>query len=98
LSRRRRHTRFSRDWSSDVCSSDLKKARKEAEQQIIEIQTNAELIKIEMKSAEKNLDAVRARIEAAKRQGDRELLIELLMHEEEISEESRVGKGRRTRV
>src|SRR5690606_41004490 len=23
LSRRRRHTRFSRDWSSDVCSSDL---------------------------------------------------------------------------
>src|SRR5690606_41097559 len=22
-SRRRRHTRFSRDWSSDVCSSDL---------------------------------------------------------------------------
>src|SRR5690606_39457366 len=24
FSRRRRHTRFSRDWSSDVCSSDLK--------------------------------------------------------------------------
>src|SRR5690606_39497996 len=24
-SRRRRHTRFSRDWSSDVCSSDLGK-------------------------------------------------------------------------
>src|SRR5690606_40445719 len=23
----RRHTRFSRDWSSDVCSSDLKSAR-----------------------------------------------------------------------
>ena len=40
----------------------IKKARKEAEQQIIEIQTNAELIKIEMKSAEKNLDAVRARL------------------------------------
>ena len=31
----------------------IKKARKEAEQQIIEIQTNAELIKIEMKNAEK---------------------------------------------
>src|SRR5690606_31079950 len=26
FSSRRRHTRFSRDWSSDVCSSDLKKA------------------------------------------------------------------------
>src|SRR6266511_3102726 len=25
VSSRRRHTRFSRDWSSDVCSSDLKK-------------------------------------------------------------------------
>src|SRR5690606_39924142 len=25
FSSRRRHTRFSRDWSSDVCSSDLKK-------------------------------------------------------------------------
>src|SRR5690606_39287383 len=29
FSSRRRHTRFSRDWSSDVCSSDLK-ARKQA--------------------------------------------------------------------
>src|SRR5690606_7065439 len=26
FSSRRRHTRFSRDWSSDVCSSDLKKS------------------------------------------------------------------------
>src|SRR5690606_21821075 len=27
---RRRHTRFSRDWSSDVCSSDLKQATSRA--------------------------------------------------------------------
>src|SRR5690606_40449181 len=27
---RRRHTRFSRDWSSDVCSSDLRKLRRVA--------------------------------------------------------------------
>src|SRR5690606_39624720 len=27
FSSRRRHTRFSRDWSSDVCSSDLRKYR-----------------------------------------------------------------------
>src|SRR5690606_40952745 len=26
FSSRRRHTRFSRDWSSDVCSSDLKRS------------------------------------------------------------------------
>src|SRR5690606_40162347 len=28
VSSRRRHTRFSRDWSSDVCSSDLKALEK----------------------------------------------------------------------
>ncbi|HHW47192.1 MAG TPA: hypothetical protein GXX14_01050 [Clostridiaceae bacterium] len=71
----------------DVLFEDIKnqieKARKEAEQQIIEIQTNAELIKIEMKNAEKNLNAVKARIEAAQKQGDKEILIELLMQEEE---------------
>src|SRR5690606_40224903 len=30
FSSRRRHTRFSRDWSSDVCSSDLGVVRREA--------------------------------------------------------------------
>src|SRR5690606_40153262 len=30
FSSRRRHTRFSRDWSSDVCSSDLKGIEKHA--------------------------------------------------------------------
>jgi len=61
----------------------IEKARKEAEQQILEIQTNAELIKIEMKNSEKNLNAIKARVEAAQRQGDKDLLIELLMQEEE---------------
>jgi len=61
----------------------IEKARKEAEQQIIEIQTNAELIKMEMKNAEKNLNAVKARVEAAQRQGDKDLLVELLIQEEE---------------
>ncbi|KNY29712.1 PspA/IM30 family protein [Pseudobacteroides cellulosolvens] len=60
------------------------KARKEAEQQIIEIQTNAELIKIEMKNSEKNLNAVKARVEAAQRQGDMDILVELLVQEEEL--------------
>src|SRR5690606_39334291 len=39
FSSRRRHTRFSRDWSSDVCSSDLneedeEKVKKELEKKI----------------------------------------------------------------
>ena len=61
----------------------IDKARKEAEHQILEIQTNAELIKIEMKTSEKNLNAVKARVEAAQRQGDKDILIELLVQEEE---------------
>ncbi len=61
----------------------IDKARKEAEQQIIEIQTNAELIKIEMRNAEKNLNAIRTRIEAAQKHGDKDVLVELLMQEEE---------------
>ncbi len=72
----------------DALLEDIKnqidKARKEAEQQIIDIQTNAELIKIEMKNAEKNLNAVKARVEAAQRQGEKELLVELLIQEEEV--------------
>src|SRR5690606_40302389 len=32
FSSRRRHTRFSRDWSSDVCSSDLYRWKRMAEQ------------------------------------------------------------------
>src|SRR5690606_40227822 len=31
FSSRRRHTRFSRDWSSDVCSSDLKPDRRQGQ-------------------------------------------------------------------
>lgn len=63
----------------------IEKARKESEQQIIEIQTNAELIKIEMKNAEKNLAAIKARIETASKQNDKEVLVALLMQEEEYT-------------
>jgi phage shock protein A len=73
----------------EVLFEDIKnqidRARKQAEQQIIEIQTNAELIKIEMKTSEKNLNAVKSRVEAAQKQGEKELLIELLVQEEEYS-------------
>jgi phage shock protein A len=61
----------------------IDKARREAEQQIIEIQTSAEMIKIEMKTAERNLNAIKARVDSAQRAGDKELLVELLVQEEE---------------
>lgn len=61
----------------------LDKARRDAENQIVEIQTNSELIKIELKTAEKNLETVKTRIETAKNQGDKDILVELLIQEEE---------------
>src|SRR5690606_39993345 len=36
FSSRRRHTRFSRDWSSDVCSSDLKRLRAREERATVQ--------------------------------------------------------------
>lgn len=61
----------------------LEKARRKAEGQILEVQTNAEMIKIEMKTAENKLSAIRARVDSAQKQGKKEELIELLMQEEE---------------
>jgi len=61
----------------------IDKARRQAEQQIIEIQTSAEMIKIEMKTAERNLSAITGRVDSAQRAGDKELLVELLVQEEE---------------
>jgi len=58
-------------------------ARRDAEKQIIDIQTNAELMKIETKKSEKELELIRTRIQTAKRQGQKDMLVELLIHEED---------------
>src|SRR6266511_3521971 len=42
FSSRRRHTRFSRDWSSDVCSSDLRLQREDAQQRDVLAHERAE--------------------------------------------------------
>ena len=71
----------------DALFEDIKnqidRARRDAEKQIIDIQTNAELMKIEMKKSEKELAAIQSRISSAKRIGDKELLVELLIQEED---------------
>jgi phage shock protein A len=76
------------DSNPDALIEDIRNqidlARRDAEKQIIDIQTNAELMKIETKKSEKELDLVRSRIETAKRQGKKELLVELLIQEEDI--------------
>lgn len=62
----------------------IEKRKREAQQQILEIQTSVELIKIEMKSAEKNLNIINQRIEMAEKQKDKELTDELLRQEGEL--------------
>jgi len=62
----------------------IEMARKDAEKQIIDIQTNAELMKIETRKSEKELDMIRTRIQTAKRQGQKDLLVELLIQEEDV--------------
>lgn len=62
----------------------LERIRKQAEQQIIEVKTNAEMIKIEMNNAEKKLSAVKSKIEQAKKQEKKDELVQLLIQEEEL--------------
>ncbi len=72
----------------DILFEDIKnqvtKTRKKAEGQILEVQTSAEMIKIEMKTAENKLNAIKTRVESSQKQGKKEELIELLMQEEEL--------------
>jgi len=75
------------DSNPDALIEDIRnqidRARKDAEKQIIDIQTNAELMKIEQKKSERELETIRSRIKTAQRQGQKDLLIELLIHEED---------------
>src|SRR5207302_4258810 len=47
FSSRRRHTRFSRDWSSDVCSSDLDKAVVQAAVHVAALDREARLSRVD---------------------------------------------------
>jgi phage shock protein A len=64
----------------------IEKARGEAEKQILDIHTNAELMKIEQKKSEKELETIRARIQTATKQGQKDLLVELLIQEEDAQQ------------
>src|SRR5690606_40068977 len=97
---RRRHTRFSRDWSSDVCSSDLtfsrissqaKKFEQVSLQEILEDVLADLYVTIETRGAEINADPLPT-IEADPTQM-RQLLQNLVR-----SEERRVRKDGRTEL
>jgi phage shock protein A len=63
--------------------SKIEKTARDAEKQIVEIQTTAELIRIEMENSKAGLDRITTRMEAAKSRGDIELLAELIIQEED---------------
>src|SRR5690606_40327669 len=91
FSSRRRHTRFSRDWSSDVCSSDLHRLR------VLEQVDPPRLLQ---EQAARNKRAVHQRPGIVGKPGIKpghqrpEIDLE---HDEDRSEERRVGKEGRTR-
>jgi len=65
----------------------IEKTGREARQQIIDIQTNAELIRMEMEDSQRKLDQIRNRIEDVRNKGDVELLAHLLIQEEDLEAE-----------
>src|SRR3712207_7788387 len=94
FSSRRRHTRYWRDWSSDVCSSDL-------ERQLLLKQIN-EIVKERLKyPASDEMDANMKRLKYVRYADD--FLIGIIgskedcIHVKERSEERRVGKECRSR-
>jgi phage shock protein A len=74
-------------------SEKLSKVKKEAEEKIIEVQTSVELIKMDNREIEKNLELLKSRIDAAKEKQDRELLTDLLIKEEELTKAYEEGKA-----
>src|SRR5690606_41102199 len=96
---RRRHTRFSRDWSSDVCSSDLVDAgNAEAATAKARAGADYETFTSRYPGLTIGTDAVKARIEGALDAGADYVILYVpgLAHDDR-SEERRVGKGCRSR-
>src|SRR5690606_41044092 len=98
FSSRRRHTRFSRDWSSDVCSSDLLDHLTERDE--------VKFVLVDRADYEWARDVIRERgLDARVRAGTLRAILfspvwDTLDFQDlaERSEERRVGKGCRSRV
>ena len=65
----------------------IQKSRKEAQKQLVEIQTWAETVRIDMKEAEVKLADVKTKITIAAEEGDKKLLTELFVAEEQLESE-----------
>lgn len=65
----------------------IQKSRKEAQKQLVEIQTWAETVRIDVKETEVKLTDVKTKITIATDERDKKLLTELLMAEEQLENE-----------
>src|SRR5207302_7419418 len=92
-SSRRRHTRFSRDWSSDVCSSDLVRARARAGEAVIEVMDSGPGVPLEERESIFNLFfRGRTKADTGVKGSGMGLAIARELVEAHRSEERRVGK------
>ena len=65
----------------------IQKSRKEAQKQLVEIQTWAETVRLDMKEAEVKLTDVKTKITIAAEEHDKKLLTELFVAEEQLENE-----------
>src|SRR2546421_8210892 len=88
FSSRRRHTRSDRDWSSDVCSSDLESAADGDSNELLKLQAERNDLFQKLARAQAEFQNARKRLEA-----DKEQAVQFANR----SEERRVGKECRSR-
>src|SRR5690606_40318974 len=89
FSSRRRHTSFSRDWSSDVCSSDLLRPVVDFSEQSLSLFAGALYTAAEKQLAESRHLVIEKKSQEVKKQDEESRLI---VQSEDRSEERRVGK------
>src|SRR5256884_8668964 len=101
FSSRRRHTRCSRDWSSDVCSSDLHMAAASAEylsaDQLIYLTDVAGVLNGERVLSIVTCEEIESLVQSRVVSGGMVLKLEAAKRAIERSEERRVGKECRSR-
>src|SRR5690606_40501941 len=92
FSSRRRHTRFSRDWSSDVCSSDLVYATVGSDERVRAVEALGAVLGINYRTQ----DYVQEVKNATGGKGV-DVVLDMVAGDYIRSEERRVGKERRDR-
>src|SRR5699024_11325959 len=97
FSSRRRHTRSKRDWSSDVCSSDLLKLRVNVDEKNVATLRVGQAVKVRVSVYADKEFSGKITFIAPKSDGSLNFPVEIEIANNPRSEERRVGKECRTR-